>query len=164
MASTLVKINIHLVFHVKSTGVRIREEDLERVFSYLGGVIRGIGGSPVQVGGMPDHIHILSSLPKTLSLADFVRTIKADSSKWIKALDDCYQSFAWQEGYGAFSVSASQMKTQSVISWGRPSITRSGRLSRKTNSSWRLMVLTMMRCLHLGIEFILSPLWGSYQY
>ena len=68
------------------------------------------GGSPVQVGGMPDHIHILSSLPKTLSLADFVRTIKADSSKWIKTLDDCYQSFAWQEGYGAFSVSASQMK------------------------------------------------------
>ena len=110
MASTLVKINIHLVFHVKSTGIRIREEDLERLFSYLGGIIRSIGGSPVQVGGMPDHIHILSSLPKTLSLADFVRTIKADSSKWIKTLDDYYQSFAWQEGYGAFSVSASQMK------------------------------------------------------
>ena len=110
MASTLVKINVHLVFHVKSTGIRMREEDLERVFSYLGGIIRNIGGIPIQIGGMPDHIHILSSLPKTLSLADFVRMIKADSSKWIKTLDDYYLSFAWQEGYGAFSVSPSQLK------------------------------------------------------
>ena len=110
MASTLVKINVHLVFHVKSTGIRIREEDLERVFSYLGGIIRSVGGAPVQIGGMADHVHILSSLPKTMSLADFVRTIKADSSKWIKTLDDYYQPFAWQEGYGAFSVSPSQMK------------------------------------------------------
>ena len=110
MASTLVKINVHLVFHVKSTGITMRENDLERVFSYLGGIIRNIGGIPFQIGGMPDHVHILSSMPKTLSLADFVRTIKADSSKWIKTLDDYYLSFAWQEGYGAFSVSPSQMK------------------------------------------------------
>ena len=110
MASTLVKIYVHLAFHVKSTGITMREDDLEKVFSYLGGIIRGIGGAPIQIGGMPDHVHILSTLPKTLSLADFVRTIKADSSKWIKTLDDYYQPFAWQEGYGAFSVSPSQMK------------------------------------------------------
>ncbi len=76
----------------------------------MGGIIRGVGGAPIQIGGMPDHVHILSTLPKTLSLADFVRTIKSDSSKWIKSLDNYYQSFAWQEGYGAFSVSSSQMK------------------------------------------------------
>ena len=99
-----------MAFHVKSTGITMREDDLEKVFSYLGGIIRGIGGAPIQIGGMPDHVHILSTLPKTLSLADFVRTIKADSSKWIKTLDDYYQPFAWQEGYGAFSVSPSQMK------------------------------------------------------
>lgn len=110
MASTLVKINVHLVFHVKSTGIKMREEDLGRVFSYIGGIIRNIGGAPIQIGGMADHVHILSSLPKTLSLADFVRTIKADSSKWIKTLDDYYQTFAWQEGYGAFSVSPSLMQ------------------------------------------------------
>jgi REP element-mobilizing transposase RayT len=110
MASTLVKIYVHLAFHVKSTGITIRDDDLEKVFSYLGGIIRGIGGAPIQIGGMPDHVHILSTLPKTLSLADFVRTIKSDSSKWIKSLDNYYQSFAWQEGYGAFSVSSSQMK------------------------------------------------------
>lgn len=110
MASTLVKINVHLVFHVKSTGIRIREEDLERVFSYIGGTIRSHDSAPIQIGGMPDHVHILATLPKTMSLADFVRVIKANSSKWIKTLDGYYNSFSWQEGYGAFSVSPSQMK------------------------------------------------------
>lgn len=105
MASTLVKINIHLIFHVKSTSVKMREEVLDRIFAYIGGTIRSIEGAPIQIGGMPDHVHILASLPKTMSLADFVRTIKAHSSKWIKTLNDSYQSFTWQEGYGAFSVS-----------------------------------------------------------
>ena len=93
MASTLVKTIIHLVFHVKSTSVKIREEDLERVFPYIGGIIRNLGGASIQIGGMPDHVHILASLPKTMSLSDFVRTIKAQSSKWIKTLDAQYQFF-----------------------------------------------------------------------
>ena len=107
MASALVKIDVHLIFHVKSTGIRIRVEDLERVFQYIGGVIKGIGGMPIAVGGMPDHLHILTSLPKTMSLAEFVKSVKADSSKWMKSLDVSYRDFMWQEGYGAFSVSPS---------------------------------------------------------
>ena len=107
MASTLVKIDVHLIFHVKSTGTRMRTEDLERIFPYIGGIIKGIGGLPIAVGGMPDHIHILTSFPKTMSLAEFVKNVKADSSKWMKSLDAYYGKFAWQEGYGAFSVSPS---------------------------------------------------------
>ena len=107
MASTLVKIDIHLIFHVKSTGVKMRPEDLERIFAYIGGTIKGIGGIPIAIGGITDHVHILTSLPKTMSLTDFVRAIKADSSKWIKSLDLYYSTFMWQEGYGAFSVSPS---------------------------------------------------------
>ena len=107
MASSLVKIDVHLIFHVKSTGVCLRPEDLLRVFAYIGGIIRTIGGIPIIVGGTPDHIHILSSLPATMSLADFVRIIKTNSSKWIKSLDVFYGFFAWQDGYGAFSVSPS---------------------------------------------------------
>ena len=107
MASTLVKVDIHLIFHVKSTGIKMREEDLVRIFSYIGGIIKGMGGLPIEVGGRPDHVHFLSSLPKTMSLADFVRNVKAESSKWMKSLDKCYEQFAWQEGYGAFSVSPS---------------------------------------------------------
>ncbi len=116
MASTLVRINVHLVFHVKSTSVRMDITDLERIFPYIGGIIKGIGGIPIKIGGMPDHLHILASLPKTMTLADFVRAIKADSSKWIKSLDAKYRHFSWQEGYGAFSVSpALNQKTVQYI-------------------------------------------------
>ncbi|MBO7391258.1 MAG: transposase [Verrucomicrobia bacterium] len=107
MASTLVKIDVHLIFHVKSTGVTMRKEDLGRIFSYIGGLIKGLDGIPIEIGGVTDHVHIFTSLPKGKSLVDFVKEIKADSSKWIKLLDPSYVLFAWQEGYGAFSVSPS---------------------------------------------------------
>ena len=107
MANSLVKIDIHLVFHVKSTGIPMRKEDLPRIFQYIGGVIKGMDGIPIVVGGIEDHIHILASLPKTMALTDFVRNIKANSSKWIKTLDCYYAPFCWQDGYGAFSVSPS---------------------------------------------------------
>ena len=120
MASTLVKIYIHVVFHVKSLGIEMREEDLKQFFAYIGGIIRGIGGIPIQIGGMPDHVHILTVVPKTMSLADFVRSIKAQSSKWMKSLDASYQQFAWQEGYGAFSVSPSLLKKTISYIQGQP--------------------------------------------
>ena len=107
MANTLVKMNVHIVFHVKSTGIKMRTEDLERIFSYIGGIINGIGGIPMEVGGVENHIHILTTLPKDMSLSDFVRIIKTDSSRWIKKIDDYYSRFSWQIGYGAFSVSSS---------------------------------------------------------
>ena len=107
MANTLVKMNAHIVFHVKSTGIKMRTEDLERIFSYIGGIINGIGGIPMEVGGVENHIHILTTLPKDISLSDFVRIIKTDSSRWIKKIDDYYSRFSWQVGYGAFSVSSS---------------------------------------------------------
>jgi len=65
---------------------------------------------PIQIGGVSDHIHILASMPKTMSPADFVRSIKIESNKWIKTLNSSYIPFAWQDGYGAFSVSASQVE------------------------------------------------------
>ena len=107
MASSLVKIDIHLVFHVKSTGVTMQKNDLPRIFQYMGGIIRGLNAIPIEIGGMPDHIHILTSLPKSMALTDFVKDIKANSSKWIKQIDPVYARFAWQDGYGAFSVSPS---------------------------------------------------------
>ena len=70
-----------------------------------------MGSTPIATGGMTDHVHILASLPKTMSVSTFVGGIKAQSSKWIKTVDaDAYQAFAWQDGYGAFSVSASVLE------------------------------------------------------
>ena len=116
MASTLVQQYMHIVFHTKCTAITMREEDLECIFDYVGGVIRNIGGVSIQVGGCPDHIHILASMPKTMSLSEFVQKIKSNSSKWMKTLDEYYEPFMWQEGYGAFSVSASVLdKTAKYI-------------------------------------------------
>ena len=105
MSNSLVKINVHLIFHTKYNGTTIAHEDLPRVFNYIGGIVRSIGGMSFIVGGMPDHIHALISVTPTMALADFVRTVKAKSSRWIKGIAPRHSSFAWQEGYGAFSVS-----------------------------------------------------------
>ena len=85
----------------------MREDDLNRVFEYIGGIIREEGAIPLIVGGVEDHVHILTTLPKTTSMSDFVRVIKANSSKWLKTVNVYYESFRWQAGYGAFSVSPS---------------------------------------------------------
>ena len=87
--------------------MNFRDEDLPQIFRYIGGIINGLGGIPIEIGGTTNHVHILTSLPKSMALIDFVREIKAYSSKWLKQLDDHYMPFAWQDGYGAFSVSPS---------------------------------------------------------
>ena len=105
MASTLTKIYIHLIFHIKTTSVKIRVNDLQRLFVYVGGIIKNHDGIPVAIGGIEDHMHILFALPKTSAVSEFARIVKANSSRWIKSIDKFYSNFEWQEGYGAFSVS-----------------------------------------------------------
>ena len=107
MANTYVNNIVHIVFHIKSNGTPILGDDLNHVHKYIGGITKNIGGTLIEIGGMPDHVHLLTSLPKTTALSDFVKTIKANSSRWIKELNPYYSSFSWQDGYGAFSVSAS---------------------------------------------------------
>jgi len=63
----------------------------------------------LRVGGVADHVHIVTTLPRTLSQAEMIETLKKTSSKWIKGLDSKYRRFYWQRGYGAFSVSPSQL-------------------------------------------------------
>ena len=107
MSHSFTNINVHIIFHVKHTGCEIKKEDLPRLFHYIGGTIRSMSGCAYMVGGRPDHLHILTSLPLQVSMADFVRSIKANASRWVKGIDAYYEQFSWQEGYGAFSVSES---------------------------------------------------------
>ncbi len=100
-------MNVHIIFHTKGNKCEMREEDLPQIFRYIGGTIKTLSGFAYMVGGRPDHVHILSTLPTTLSLSDFVGKIKANTSRWIKGLGGQYKDFVWQEGYGAFSVSES---------------------------------------------------------
>jgi len=77
--------------------------------AYLATICRDVGTEFVHVGGVADHVHIVTTLPRTLSQAQLIEQIKKTSSKWIKAVDTRYRTFAWQRGYGAFSVSPSQL-------------------------------------------------------
>jgi putative transposase len=78
--------------------------------AYLATVCRDLGAELVCVGGVADHVHIVTTLPRTVSQAQLIEQIKKVSSKWIKTLDARYRGFFWQRGYGAFSVSSNQLK------------------------------------------------------
>ena len=111
MSQSLHKIYVHIVFHIKTTSVPVNESDLPSLFAYIGGILKKINSVPIQIGGTENHIHILCSLPKTITLIKLVEEIKRNSSRWIKRKNLNYKKFAWQGGYGAFSVSASLVKT-----------------------------------------------------
>jgi REP element-mobilizing transposase RayT len=105
MPSTHLSLHYHIVFSTKDRVRTIRPEWRERLHAYLDGIVQNIGGVSEAIGGVEDHVHLLIGLRATHCLADVVRDIKANSSRWIHE-DVGDKPFAWQEGYGAFTVSA----------------------------------------------------------
>jgi putative transposase len=101
----------HCVFSTKERRNLITPSLQERLWPFLGGIARQNGMTPVIVGGMADHVHILLSLPPAMPIAKAMQLIKGGSSKWIHETFAEHRSFAWQEKYGAFSVSVSQLDT-----------------------------------------------------
>jgi len=107
MARTLSSLLMHIVFGTKDRTPLISSDLAERLWPYMGGIVRNLKGKAIVVGGMPDHVHMLIELPPAVSAADAVRTIKANSSRWVREGADMRSKFAWQSGYAAFSVSRS---------------------------------------------------------
>jgi putative transposase len=106
MPSTHTSLLYHLVFSTKNREPLIAAEWRSRLHEYLGGAVRGLDGVPQGVGGVADHIHLLVGLKPTHCLSDFMRELKKASSNWV-AETMRLPTFRWQEGYGAFTVSAS---------------------------------------------------------
>ncbi len=105
MPSTYLSLHYHLVFGTKDRVPLIEAAWRLRLHEYLGGTIRGLGGFPQEVGGVADHVHLLVGLKATRCLADVMRELKKASSVWVH--DELgISGFAWQEGYAAFTVSA----------------------------------------------------------
>jgi REP element-mobilizing transposase RayT len=116
MAQSLSKLYVHIIFHVKYSSVEIREEDEQWLYAYIGSVIKSNGSIPIMINGVKDHIHILCVISKNIALAKLVEEVKRHSSRKIKEIDSYYRLFAWQGGYGGFSVSPSlQDKTKRYI-------------------------------------------------
>jgi putative transposase len=108
MAHTYHQHLFHLVWSTKERRSLIPSSHKRRLWEYLAGAFQTAECAPIQIGGMSDHIHVLLGVPPKHAVSEIIRDIKLCSSKWIRAtLSDC-QDFAWQEGFGSFTVSVSQ--------------------------------------------------------
>ncbi|MFN0279549.1 MAG: IS200/IS605 family transposase [Pyrinomonadaceae bacterium] len=111
MANTFTQIYIHVVFAVQERAGLIKTEWREELFKYIAGILKNQGVKLIAIGGVEDHIHILFGLNPKIALSNLVRDIKANSSKFINEKGFVRGKFYWQEGFGAFSYSRSQIDT-----------------------------------------------------
>ncbi len=107
MSHSLTKLLFHIIFRTKHDRPLLQGEVGEKVDRYLFGVARNHDGHLIRSGGVADHRHVLLELKPTINVADVVRLLKANSSKWIRHTSAQLQDFGWQTGYAAFSVSVS---------------------------------------------------------
>lgn len=102
----------HIVFSTKDRRPLLQEDEFrEATWAYMAGVVSNLGGHPVTIGGHFDHAHLLVRIPAKTAVADFVRQVKANTSKHVNDSRDAVLKFRWQNGYGAFTVSRSQEPT-----------------------------------------------------
>jgi putative transposase len=106
MAHTYTALFVHCVFSTKGRRRLIPADAQPRLWSFLGGIARKNGFKAVVIGGTEDHLHALLSLPAAMPIAKAVQLIKGSSSRWMN--ETCKNQFAWQEGYGAFTIGISQ--------------------------------------------------------
>jgi putative transposase len=110
MAQSLSYLLIHVIFSTKDRLPLLKEEICPKLHAYLATVTRNAGCECYRVGGVADHIHLAILLSRTLAVAELVKELKISSSKWLKAQSPTLANFAWQSGYGVFSVGSSDLE------------------------------------------------------
>ncbi|HZS48929.1 MAG TPA: IS200/IS605 family transposase, partial [Blastocatellia bacterium] len=109
MAQTLTSLLVHVIFSTKDRVDMITPAVEPRLHAYFGGIARKQQSRLLDAGGTANHIHLLISQSKNISLSDLMEALKRSSSKWMKEQGDEFSRFQWQDGYGAFSIGASQI-------------------------------------------------------
>ena len=106
---SFARLSYHIVFAMKYRKPTIKDDISERLYEYMGGILRSNKGHMIEIGGVEDHVHMLAGLSPSLAVSDVIRDVKASSSKW---LTDEVQiaNFKWQKGFGAFTVSYDRIK------------------------------------------------------
>jgi putative transposase len=110
MSQSLVNIVVHLVFSTKGRRPLIRDAERGQLHAYITGILKNHDSQLIEINSVRDHIHILFAQSKNYAPAKIVEQTKSGSSAWIKTLDPSYSDFAWQKGYGEFSVSPIQVE------------------------------------------------------
>ncbi|MFM9959535.1 MAG: IS200/IS605 family transposase [Phycisphaerales bacterium] len=115
MSSAWTQLHCHLVWSTKHRQPFIDPALEPRLHAFLGGIIRDLECTPIEIGGVADHVHLLARVRADLTISDLVRHVKSRSSKWVHDTFPDRAHFAWQAGYGAFSVSNSM--TEKVVKY-----------------------------------------------
>ena len=110
MSQSLSRVYIHLTFGTKHRYPFIKTPIGEKLHPYISGIMKNMESPALVINSVPDHIHILFRQSKNYALSKIVEEIKKSSSRWIKSLDGGSSKFAWQDGYGAFSISSSAVE------------------------------------------------------
>jgi putative transposase len=110
MSQSLAKIYIHLIFSTKNRERCLPDEIRLKLHAYMGGILSGLGCSPIEINTEPDHAHILFVMTRTETVSNVVGQLKKSSNDWLHAQNERFKNFYWQGGYGAFSVSQSAVE------------------------------------------------------
>ena len=108
MPGTYSQILLHIVFSTKHRSPWINAEVAERLYPYIGGIVRAEKGVLYDIGGIEDHVHLYLRWRPDGTVSDLMRTVKSQSSRWVHGTFPSLGAFAWQEGYSVFTVSKSQ--------------------------------------------------------
>jgi REP element-mobilizing transposase RayT len=107
MSHAYARLHYHIVFSTKERQTFIKPEIQSRLYAYMIGIVNNLGGVVEEIGGVEDHVHLLAFCPPKEALAEFIGKIKSNSSGWVHETWPERGTFAWQRGYGAFTVSES---------------------------------------------------------
>ena len=111
MPATFSKILLHIIFSTKNRAMAIKPDLQDRLYAFIGGIVRDERGTLLCTGGTLDHAHLLVRWRTDAPIADLLRNVKSRSSKWLHETFPDQRDFAWQAGYGVYSVSHSQCET-----------------------------------------------------
>jgi len=110
MSDSYTNLLYHIIFSTKDRRPLITADYQSRLYDYIGGIIRGVGGISLELNGTEDHIHLLAKLRPDTALSDVLRDLKANASGWMHDVFPSLQDFSWQRGYGAFTVSQTNVE------------------------------------------------------
>ncbi len=110
MSDSYTNLPYHIIFSTKDRRPLITVDYQSRLYDYIGGTIRGVGGISLELNGTEDHVHLLAKLRPDTALSDVLRDLKANASGWMHDVFPVLKDFSWQRGYAAFTVSQSNVE------------------------------------------------------
>ena len=150
MPHTFACLLVHVIFSTKGRAPDLSPELAHRLFPYMGGIVRECKGTALIVNGPADHVHLLLSIPATISIAGMLRVLKANSSRWVHEQFPERKRFGWQAGYGAFTVSGSRLdEVRNYIA---------SQEAHHRKASFQEEFLTLLR--KHGLEYDVRDVWG----